>query len=419
MPVSLAAAVQTRLPEARDLLCDLIAIPSLSGREEEAVRRMARAFDGMGVHAQLRPISPAVKEDPDYSCLEASLDYTDRHNLSVRRAGVPTFAGMTGPGRSVLLQTHLDVVPAGEWEQAFAPQVEEDVVYGRGACDCKGQAATLWLTLAALETAGVRLRGDVLAQFVVEEEIGGNGALAAILDGERADAAVVLEATGLNIHPANRGALWFRITLRGRSVHMGRKQVGVSALEKALPLFTALEAYERKLVAESRGQPLFERYETPVQVNVGMVRAGEWPSMVPGDCVIEGGVGFLPNKPMREVQEDLRALLTGAEDPWIAAHATLEFPKLHNDAYRTDPEHPVVTTLAEACRKSRLPSEVFGWNVSCDARLYALRGGMPTVVFGPGDVSDAHSDHEQIRLSDMARAAGALGRFLMDWCRVA
>lgn len=410
---ALVSTIQARLPEARDLLCDLITLPTLSGEEEPAVRRMAAAFSRLGLPAELRPISPAIKDDPDYSFREANIDYTDRHNLIVSRAG--TEGGAEG-ARSVILQTHLDVVPAREWEQAFTPQVEGDVVYGRGACDCKGQAATLWLTFAALETAGVRLRGDVQAQLVVEEEIGGNGALAAILDGDRADAVVVLEPTSLHVHPAARGACWFRIRLLGRSVHMGRKQVGVSALEKAVYIFNALEAYERRLIEESRGQPLFARYRNPVQVNVGLVRAGEWPSMVPGECLIEGGVGFLPNKPMRVVQEEIRALLTGASDPWIVEHSTLDFPKLHNDAYQIDPNHPAVQTLAAACRQTGLPSEVFGWNVSCDARLYALRGGMPTMIFGPGDVSDAHSDHEQIRLSDMARAAEALARFLMDWC---
>jgi acetylornithine deacetylase len=275
---------------------------------------------------------------------------------------------------------------------------------------------TIWLALAALEDAGIRLRGAVTAQFVIEEELGGNGALAAIIAGDRADAAIILEPTLLQIHPACRGACWFRIRMHGRSVHMGRKHAGVSAFEKSMPLFAALEAYERRLVEESRGQPLFARYDAPVQVNVGVVHAGEWPSMVPGNCEIEGAVGFLPNRTMRSVQDDLREMLAGVGDPWIDANARLDFPKLHNDAYAIDPRHPAVLTLAQACAEMGLQSEVFGWNVSCDARLYALRGGMPAIVFGPGDIGDAHSAHEKIRVDDIARGAEALARWLVGWC---
>src|SRR5262249_18321367 len=155
-----------------------------------------------------------------------------------------------------------------------------------------------------------------------------------------------------------------------------RKEHGVSAFEQAVKIFHDLEAYERRIIDESKGVPLFERYERPVQVNVGTARAGEWPSMVPGECEIEGGVGFLPNKPMRQVQDELEQLLRQSEDTWIRDHATVDFPKLHNDAFAGDPQHPFVTGLAGACRETGIPSEIFGWNVSCDARLYALRAGM-------------------------------------------
>jgi len=371
---------------------------------------MAAAFEDVG-RAELQNLSAEMKSDPDYSFIEAGIDYADRHNLLVRMDG-------SGAGRSAILQTHLDVVPAGDWTQAFAPRVEDGIVFGRGACDCKRQAATLWLALTALHNSGIKLKGDVLAQFVVEEEIGGNGALAAILAGDRADAALILEPTSVQIHPACRGACWFRYTVAGRAVHMGRRREGVNAFEKAMKLCSALLDYESNLITASRNQPLFERYEHPVQVNIGVVRAGDWPSMVPDSCVVEGGVGFLPNKPMREVMDDLWQLVLDSGDTWLIENTKLDFPKLHNDAYRMDPNHPAVLSLANACKLSGLKSEVFGWNVSCDARLYALRGGIPAIVFGPGDIAHAHSNHEQICMDDIGRAAVAIARWLMDWCGV-
>jgi acetylornithine deacetylase len=401
-------AVDALAPRAESLLLDLIAIPSLSGKEERAVRRAARAFRRKGWEVELQPLDSTIKLDPDYSFPEANLDYSNRHNLLVRIPG-------SGEGKSALLQTHLDIVPSGDWDNAFKPSSVDGVVTGRGACDCKGQAATLWLAVAALSVCGIALQGDVLAQLVVEEEIGGNGALAAILTGDRADAAVILEPTSLQIHPACRGACWFRYVVTGRPVHMGRRHEGVNAFEKAMKLCQALLDYEVRLIDESRSQPLFERYENPVQVNIGVVRAGEWPSMAPGTCVVEGGVGFLPNRTMRSVQEDLLRLIPGAGDPWLIDNTVLDFPKLHNDAYRIDPAHPAVIALESACRSAGLASEVFGWNVSCDARLYALRAGIPAIVFGPGDIADAHSDHERIALSDIKSASVALALWLVEW----
>jgi acetylornithine deacetylase len=407
----LKAATAHLLPRAERLLCNLITLPSLSGNEEPAIKVMAETLQRGPGKVIFVPLLDEMKSDPDYSFIEAGINYANRHNLYYQLRG-------NGEGRSAILQTHLDVVPAGDWMDAFNPYIEDGVVFGRGACDCKGQAVTLWLTLTALAKAGITLKGDVLAQLVVEEEIGGNGALAAILDGDRADAGLILEPTSMQIHPACRGACWFRYTVSGRAVHMGRRHEGVNAFEKAMKLCNALLDYETRLIADSRNQPLFERYEHPVQVNIGVVRAGEWPSMVPDSCVIEGGVGFLPNKPMREVVEDLQRLIQESGDSWLIENTKLEFPKLHNDAYKIDPNHPAVLSLAAACKATGLESEVFGWNVSCDARLYALRGNMPAIVFGPGDIAHAHSNHEQIRMDDISKAAVAIASWLMDWCGV-
>ena len=80
-------------------------------------------------------------------------------------------------------------------------------------------------------------------------------------------------------------------------------------------------------------------------------------------------------------------------------------------------DHPLPVALGKACEQAALPGEITGWNVSCDARLYAKRAKIPTVVFGPGDIVHAHSGEEQIRFADIQQAADALARFLLDWCK--
>jgi acetylornithine deacetylase len=155
-----------------------------------------------------------------------------------------------------------------------------------------------------------------------------------------------------------------------------------------------------------------------VQLNVGIVRAGDWPSTVPGECLLEGGVGFLPNKRLADVKRELEEALRAEADEWTREHFQLDFPKLHNDAYQTDPAHPFVQATAAACAEAGLKSEVFGWNVSCDARLYHHRGKMPTVVFGPGQISQAHATGEWIDVRQMGEAATAMALLVARWCEM-
>jgi acetylornithine deacetylase len=405
----LCNAVAARAEEARALLLDLIRIPSTAGNEGPAAQLVLDRCHRLGVQAEQVPVPADIKQDPDYTFADQELIYAGRANILARRRG-------SGGGRSLILQSHLDVVPAQDWAQAFDAVVDGDLVIGRGACDAKGQVVAILLALQALDDVGVRLRGEVQAQFVIEEEVGGNGALALIRQGYRADAALIMECTDLQIHPANRGAIWFRLRVTGKSVHMGRAHQGVNAIEKMAALFPALREYERRLVAESAGQPLFERYERPVQVNLGMMRAGDWPSTVPGEAVLEGGVGFLPNKRMEDVKRELRQVIEGAADEWTRAHYELDFPKLHNDAYADDPDHPAVAALAQSCRELGIAAEVFGWNVSCDARLYHHRGKMPAIVFGPGRMSQAHAAGEKIDFRQVTQAAQAVALMCAKWC---
>ena len=407
---TIKSAVEKHLSEARNYLKEMIRIKSTPGNESEVVCLSRDWFARAGCDCQLISIPPDIVSDPEYSHSDTPITYDGRANLVARRLG-------KSGGRSVILQSHLDVVPSGDWEEAFTPVDDGDFVVGRGAADAKGQVATIWLAMKALDELGVDLEGEVQAQAVVEEELGGNGALALIRQGYLADAAVIFESTGLNIHPANRGAIWFRIEIEGLPTHMGRKHEGISAIDLAIKVIEALYEYEKIIIADSINYPGFERYACPVQVNVGVLNAGTWPSQVAASAVIEGGVGFLPNRSMDQVKTEIRQVIERIDDPWLRDHYKLSFPKLHNDAYEIPYDHPLVTTLHKAALESELESEIFGWNVSCDARLYAKLGGIPTVVFGPGSVSEAHSHGEKIGMSDVAKAAETIVRFVLEWCK--
>lgn len=390
-------------------LSRLIQIPSFSGQEQEVMAFLEQEFQSLGEITKVA-LTNALKTDPEYTHKGQETDHTSQYNLVIRRPG-------QGQGRSIILQAHTDTVPADEaYTDAFSGKEEDGYVWGRGACDDKGNVAVLYLVMKYLHDLGVTLDGALEVQLVVEEESGGNGALACVLHSPPADGVIVLEATDLHIHPSNRGALWFRVQVEGKSVHMGKITEGVNAIEKGIKIIQALREYEQQLIQESQGYPGFEKYQQPMQVNIGTIHGGEFPSTVAGHVTIEGGVGFLPNKNLRMIKEELQQAIQAVDDPWIRDHSTLDFPKLHNEAFESPFDHPLVTTLKQSCERVGLHPDVCGLDVSCDARLYAIKGKMPTLVFGPGHIADAHSHHEKIKVDDILSAAQALLNFLIDWC---
>lgn len=406
----LSANIGARADWARALLCRMIGFHSTIGAEGGVQEYLYGLVSSLGFPARLAPVDESIVEDPDYTPVSGHKSYVGRPNMLVNLAG-------SGGGRSVIVNTHTDVVPGPD--AMFEAKCEPGIVHGRGACDAKGQAVTILLALSALKELGVRLKGDVEAQFVIEEEAGGNGSLAAIVGGRRADAAVVLEPTGLGVRPSNRGAAWFRLSVDGRSVHMGRYREGVSAFDEMVGLVPILKRYEAFLRDASKGYPGFPDDPSPVVVNIGRVRAGDWPSTVPGECVVEGGIAFLPNRTARRIEEEVRARIEAEASPWAKEHARFELSGLRNEAFETPAGHPLVRSFLRAAGSVLGPQEIKGWIASCDGRLFFHRGGMPTIVFGAGDLGLAHSIEERIDMADILRAAEVLARFLADWCGVA
>ncbi len=153
-----------------------------------------------------------------------------------------------------------------------------------------------------------------------------------------------------------------------------------------------------------------------MQICLGMIHSGQWPSKVPDECVLEGGVGFLPNKSIAQVRAELEAAVMRSDDEWLKTHFELSYPKLKKDAYEIEAKHPFVTALHGAITECGRVSDVYGWNVSCDAALYAKMAGIPTVVFGPSDIREAHGRDEKVKFQDVLDAAKGLALAIPRWC---
>jgi len=403
------AVIEREMPAVEKFLTELIRIPSTSGQEHPAMQFLYEQFRRLDVAVEKREMSDALLQDPDYSTPVPDLKYNGRFNLRIARRG-------TGGGETLLFNTHVDVVPPSEGMQdPWAGRAADGVVFGRGACDAKGQVAALYLACRALDMLGPKLKGNVVIHLVCEEENGGNGSLAMARQGEKADGCIVLEPSDNRLYTSIRGAVWFRIVFTGKAGHSGQAGKTRSALLLARDAMGILEKYHADLLARSRGFALFDPYPNPMPITFGKLNAGNWPAAAPSQAVLEGVLGLLPNKTKEQVADEMRQALMTADGGALAPNIELSFMYRH-DSSVVEPGHEFPQTLLRAAKETGTELTVSGMTASCDAWFYNNQLGIPTVVYGPGTLGVAHSKDEQIALADIGRAAEVLVRLICDYC---
>ena len=328
-----------------------------------------------------------------------------------------------GPGRSLILNGHVDVVPAGDESRWTVPPwqgtIRDGNLLGRGALDMKGALCCGLHAARAIAEAGVELDGRLLLQSVIAEEDGGAGTLAAIQRGYTADGAVVIEPTCLSLAPAQGGALNFRIHVRGRSAHGALRTEGVSAIDGFIPIYRALQALEARRNS-GVADPLFAHYEVPFPLCVGTVRAGEWASNVPESLCFEGRYGVAVGEEPAEAQAMFEEAVadTARSDPWLERHPPrVEWWGGQFHPAATNPSDPIVRTVADAFRdvEGREP-RIEGMPYGADMQLLVNVGNTPTVMFGPGDVRNAHRPDEWVPIAELETVTRTLALTVLRFC---
>lgn len=404
----------------RRRLVDLVRMPSLGGSEEAAVSRVAEWLVCTGAEVDLWS-DPAteLRGHPDYPGHE------------IERAWVPVVAARVRgrrPGPALLLTGHVDVVPPGDWNQwtlePFSGAVEGDRLYGRGSSDMK---SGLVAALEAFElfARGTRdFAGQIFFVAVPGEEDSGVGTLAAIRRGYRADAAIVTEPTATGEVPsiviAHAGAMSVTLEVPGLAAHASRRHLGESALEHYFGIHEALRREEARLNA-SETNPLMRAFHSPYPTNVGVVQGGDWPSSVMDKLRVDLRVGVALGETVKEAEARLRRAVEEAvaRDPWLAEHPpVLRVVSRGFGSAQVDPDHPLVAALGEAAEDvlEKAPP-VTGAPYGCDMAGWVRLAGIPTVLYGPGDIELAHGPNEWVSLARTRRVARVLyetARRLLD-----
>ena len=249
-----------------ELLAALVRCPSVRGETNGVQAVVAGALRRMGLEVQEVGIDgEAIAALPGYS--PAEWDYDGLIQVVGTLPGAAPGGAAAGGGRSLVLNGHVDVVPAetaADWRHdPWGAEIEAGRLYGRGACDMKAGVAAVLGAVGAIRRAGIVLRGDVRVQSVLDEECGGNGTLALLAQGFRGDAAVIPEPTGLALPAACVGVLWGRIRVRGRAAHAGAASSAVNAIEKSYVVVRALREMEAAANCPSGATPATPGSSTP------------------------------------------------------------------------------------------------------------------------------------------------------------
>jgi acetylornithine deacetylase len=296
-------------------------------------------------------------------------------------------------------------------------EIAGDRMYGRGAYDMKsGVALNLFLT-RLLRDLDIPLKGDLTIHSVIEEECTGNGALAASLR-DRADAAIVTEPHFGDFTRAHLGVVWFRVKVEGRSAHAGHAWQGVNAIVKTAPIVLALRDLDERM--NTHVHPLWEGINHPINLNVGVIQGGDWPSTVPGACELHSRTSFFPSMSKDELKAEIRSTVdrVAQADEWLRDHPpVVTFDGFQTDGVILDEDEAFLNVLEVASTtvldRPFLPRIATAVN---DMRYYIFQG-VPSTCYGAAG-GNAHAADEWLDLTSMAPAAKVLAKFIVDWCGV-
>ncbi|MHA6729695.1 ArgE/DapE family deacylase [Devosia sp. A369] len=410
-------AVDRNFDEQIALTGELVACPSLRGHEAAAQDVMASAMAAAGLVVDRFLLdAQALTQHPGHSPIAISYD------------GMTNVVGSWRPaqetGRSLIFNGHVDVVPPGNperWTTApFGPMVRDGWMHGRGAGDMKAGLVGTLFSYKAIRAAGFQPNGRIHFQSVVEEEATGNGTLACLLRGYRADCMFVPEPFGPSLTRAQIGPIWFRIDLDASPEHASGFQTrSNNVIEGALRLWEAVKSLETSWNERARQDPFFGEHPLPLRFNLGKISGGEWPSSGPARCTLEARCAILPGRSRDAAASEIREFVQSASATIPELHGAtvaVDFHGFYAEGYVLEGAPDQEAALAHAHHS------VFGTALTehitpaaTDARFYGLYDGTPSLVYGP-ICDSAHGHDERVDLESVRQVTKTMALFIANWC---
>lgn len=313
----------------------------------------------------------------------------------------------SGKRAPVILNGHMDVVPAGDpskWTgDPFSGGLRGGRIYGRGSCDMKGGLGVALEVARVIQLSGFQLAGDLVLTFAMGEETGEPGTKTILeASGYTEGFGVVLEPTDLRVAVAEKGLAFFVVTLMGRPVHCSIAELGVNPIEKFLALGEKLRKYDQEI--RGRVHPRCG----PAKCTMAMLSAGTKENVVPESLSVTLDRRMNPDETAQGVQDEIEKILEelAISDPdfSFSVHRT----RLYESA-EIDPSLPQVSLLCREVEEvTGKKAEIWGTPYSTDVRNLINDAGIPAVTFGPGEINQAHTFNESIAVDDLLHAVRVL-----------
>ncbi|MBN9062381.1 MAG: acetylornithine deacetylase [Rhizobiales bacterium 65-9] len=413
---AILASVEATFDAQLAFTMDLVRFPSMRGNEAPVqdflhaeLSRRGYAMDRWRVRAE------DISHHPGFSPIAVSYEQA--------WCVVGTHRPREEKGRSLILNSHIDVVPPGPvdmWaDHPFDPKIRDGWLYGRGGADMKAGTAINVFAMDAIRAAGFQPAATVHVESVMDEESTGNGALSSLLRGYRAAAWFCPEPTHETVTRANAGVVWFKIEVRGRPAHTREMQSGFNAIDAAYRIVGALRELEARYNAERADHPLFADDPHPINLNLGQIRGGDWTSMVPAWCEVELRFAMYPGVSADKVRRDVESCVAAAaaRDPALANNPpAVTWHGFFCEGFELKPgsEAEIALNAAGMAANSR-PIEGQIMPAYLDARVPMLYGGMPALVYGPVS-REVHGIDERCDVESIRRCTRTLALFIADWC---
>jgi acetylornithine deacetylase len=412
------SVIDANRDQAVAFLQKMVSIPSVTGDEAAIQDYLSKYMAGIGLDVDMWETDwEELKKHPGYRPVDRG--YENRPNI------VATWKGQGG-GRSLLLNGHTDVIPVGNGEgwsdNPWSAAIKEGRVYGRGSCDMKSGVASHILAVQFLQAAGVKLKGDVYINVVIDEEVSGHGTLDTVIRGYKADAGISGETSDLAVQPACIGRIWFEIEIQGKPAGVQQRYLGVSGIELGYKITQAVNALEAHRVA-TVSHPLYPSAIDSLPCLIGSFQAGNYPSAFPATCLLKGSIGTVPGEDHEGVKQSLvdQIAKAAAEDPWMKDHPpVVRFVGYDAQASEIPRDHAIVTTVSDVYKEITGKDPVIsGRQGAADTRFLNLYADTPTVIFGPGSTAVMHANDEYVSIDDYVTAIKVMALSILDWCEAA
>jgi acetylornithine deacetylase len=347
------------------------------------------------------------------------------HDFSKARTVVGTLRPQNNGGKSLILQGHCDVVPAGPldmWETPpFSPVVKDGKMFGRGACDMKSGTIGALYALDAIKAAGLQTTGRIHLQSVIEEESTGVGALSTLQRGYRADACFIPEPTNGKMVRSQVGVIWFRLKVRGHPVHVFETGAGANAITAAYHLIQSIEKLEEDWNKRAASDPHFSKLTHPINFNPGIIKGGDWASSVPAWCDVDCRIAVLPGWSIADCQKEIMACVAQAsrDHRFLSNNPPgVEWSGFLSEGYELT--HSAAPEAAfgkafDAVYGGETPDLVF--TALTDTRFYGLEYNIPSLCFGANG-GGMHGFNEYVELDSLKKTTKAMALFVAEWCGV-